>query len=69
MHYQVIPDNYVLRAIPLAGGKHHFILEYAPAGFRVGRWIMIAGLLMYLGLWLWSCRDSRVVEAHSTHNG
>ncbi len=68
MHYQVIPADYVLRAIPLAAGKHHFILEYAPAGYRVGRWITIAALLMYLGLCWWACRDSRMVEARASQN-
>ncbi len=52
-HYRVMPADYVLRASPLASGKHHFVLEYAPAGFVVGKWITGFSLLAYLGLWLW----------------
>jgi hypothetical protein len=50
--YQVMPANYVLRAVPLAAGRHHFLLEYTPAGFRVGKWINIVMLGVYGVLWL-----------------
>ena len=42
--YDVLPANYVLRAIPLSQGHHHIRIEYAPIGFRVGTWISILSL-------------------------
>ncbi len=42
--YHVMPANYVLRAIPLAAGRHRLRLEYAPHGYRIGRWISLAAL-------------------------
>ena len=50
--YQVIPANYVLRAIPLSQGHHHFLIEYWPTAFQEGMWISIAsaiGLVMAAG--------------------
>ncbi len=32
-HYQVLPANYCLRAIPLGAGHHHLRLEYRPSCF------------------------------------
>jgi uncharacterized membrane protein YfhO len=58
--YDVLPADYVLRAIPLAAGRHHLRLEYSPSAFRVGRWISAASLLGYAGLWIfWARRKSR----------
>jgi hypothetical protein len=34
--YDVLPANRVLRAIPLAAGRHHLRLEFVPAYFRLG---------------------------------
>ncbi len=48
--YEVLPANYCLRAIPLAAGHHQFRLEYSPRGFRIGKWISLVSLLIYLGL-------------------
>ena len=42
--YDVLPANYALRAIPLSQGHHHILIEYAPIGFRVGKWITIISL-------------------------
>jgi hypothetical protein len=46
--YPIIPANHTQIGIALSKGKHHFILEYSPLGFRLGRWISLAGLLGYL---------------------
>jgi hypothetical protein len=46
--YQVLPANYVLRAIPLSQGHHHIQIEYAPIGFRVGSWISIMSLAAFI---------------------
>ncbi len=45
--YRILPANYCLRAIPLAAGKHHILVEYAPAGWRIGRWVSLLGLGAY----------------------
>jgi hypothetical protein len=34
--YEVLPGDYVLRAVPLAAGHHRLRLEYAPRAHRVG---------------------------------
>jgi hypothetical protein len=47
-HYDVIPADYTLMAVALAAGAHSFRLEYAPPGYTIGRWISLAGLIIYL---------------------
>lgn len=42
--YDVLPADYVLRAIPLSPGRHFIRIEYAPVGFLVGRWITAVSL-------------------------
>jgi hypothetical protein len=39
--YDVQPADYVLRAVPLAAGHHHFRVEYAPRAFVLGKWISL----------------------------
>jgi hypothetical protein len=51
--YQVLPANYVLRAIPLAAGKHHLRLEYSPPAIRIGKWISVAAVIIYLICLTW----------------
>jgi hypothetical protein len=41
-HYEILPADYIIRAIPLAAGHHHLIVEYAPASFRIG--LVISGM-------------------------
>jgi len=50
--YDVMPANYILRAVPLAAGRHHFRLEYAPLSYRIGKWISIISLLVFAALCL-----------------
>ncbi len=50
--YQVMPANYVLRAVPLQAGHHIFRMEYRPRAFVIGMWISIVSLTAYLGLCL-----------------
>jgi len=57
--YRVMPANYTLRAIPLSAGKHRILLEYLPTGFRVGRWISIASLALYLAAVAWALAKRR----------
>jgi hypothetical protein len=43
--YQLLPANYILRAVPLAAGHHHLRVEYARETLVLGKWISIlAGL-------------------------
>jgi len=48
--YDVLPANYVLRAIPLAPGHHHLIVEYLPGGFRLGLGVSLFACLLWAGL-------------------
>ena len=49
-HYDVLPADYTLMAIPLAAGNHRLRLEYVPGGYLTGRWISLAGWGVYLGV-------------------
>jgi uncharacterized membrane protein YfhO len=51
--YEILPANYALRAIPLAAGQHHFLLEYRPAGFAWGRILTCVALMGYVATWGW----------------
>jgi hypothetical protein len=48
--YQLLPGNYVLRAVPLAAGHHRLRVEYAPCGFAIGKWISIVSGALFLGV-------------------
>jgi hypothetical protein len=48
--YQVMPANYILRAVPLGTGHHRLRVEYHPAGFVVGAWISCVATLVFLAL-------------------
>ena len=71
-NYEVMPANYVLRAIPLASGQHRLRLEYSPLAFRIGKWISMVSVTVYLGvlaffLWRWrSVVKRRPVEEMTT---
>ncbi len=58
--YDVLPANYVLRAIPLSPGHHHIQIEYAPIGFRVGTWISILSLAGFIVATALCVRRSRL---------
>jgi hypothetical protein len=45
--YEILPANWMLRAVPLEAGKHHFVMEYSPWQWRVGKWMSGLGLLGY----------------------
>lgn len=51
--YDLAPANYVLRAVPLSAGRHHFLVEYSPLSFRVGKWISTVGFFVYGLFCLW----------------
>ncbi|MDF9832063.1 hypothetical protein M2103_000271 [Ereboglobus sp. PH5-5] len=43
-NYDVLPANYILRAIPLAQGRHVFRIEYVPWGLATGKKATFAGI-------------------------
>lgn len=54
--YEIIPAYHTFRAVPLAAGKHHFLMEYAPKGFANGLrmsmvgwagWLICIAVLVY----------------------
>jgi hypothetical protein len=38
-HYDLLPANHALRAIPLEAGHHELIVEYAPRSVTIGFWV------------------------------
>ena len=54
--YEVMPGNYVLRAIPLGAGHHHLSLIYEPLGFQIGKWISIVSTVLYVFSFAWYLR-------------
>jgi hypothetical protein len=49
--YQVLPADHTLRAIPLAAGKHHLILEYWPMTVPIGFAVTGVAMAGYLVAW------------------
>ena len=50
-HYDLLPADYIIRAVPLAAGHHLLRLDYMPAWFRAGMVVsVLAWLLWILGL-------------------
>jgi hypothetical protein len=47
--YEVLPANYILRAVPLAAGHHRLRVEYAPHEFAIGTWISIVASFLFFG--------------------
>src|SRR5262249_2878707 len=47
-HYDILPANYCLRAVPLAAGTHHLRMDYLPTGFAVGRWVSGIALTIFV---------------------
>ena len=53
-NYQVLPADYILKAIPLKAGYHQFRLFYQPQAFIIGAWVsglslfcLVVGCLLY----------------------
>jgi hypothetical protein len=49
-NYQLLPANYILRAVPFAAGHHRLRVEYAPSGFAIGKWISIVSAVLFLAV-------------------
>jgi hypothetical protein len=52
-HYEIMPANYCLRAVPLQAGHHKILMEYAPRGFRIGWWISVVATAAWLAALGW----------------
>jgi hypothetical protein len=48
--YDVMPGDYILRAIPLQAGQHHILLYYRPLGYVLGAWISAISLIAFAAL-------------------
>lgn len=51
--YDIIPANYILRAIPMSQGYHRVRIEYLPLAFVTGKWVSLGAILAYVVLILW----------------
>jgi len=46
--YEILPADYIVRAIPLSAGHHELVVEYAPASFRIGLIVSVLAGLVWL---------------------
>ena len=51
--YEVMPVYGFLRALPLAAGDHHILLQYRPTAFVVGKWVSIISWTFFLCFLAW----------------
>jgi len=58
-HYDLLPANYILRAVPLGAGNHRLRIEYEPLGYRIGKWISLVSLIFFAGLITWNWKFQR----------
>lgn len=63
--YNVMPANYVVRAVPLTAGRHRLRVEYRPGSFRIGMWISAVSALAF-GVCAGWC-GWRTLRAHRRH--
>ncbi len=56
-HYDVLPGDYIVRAIPLAAGHHHLMVVYDPPSWHTGLLVTAVAWLIWLGCW-WLPRRS-----------
>lgn len=54
--YTLLPADHAFRAVPLAAGRHHLLIEYSPLSFRIGFWISLLAWGVYLMAWAWELR-------------
>ncbi|MDO8785935.1 MAG: hypothetical protein Q7J12_06925 [Syntrophales bacterium] len=57
--YHLMPANYTLMAVPLSAGKHYLRIEYSPLAFRIGKWISLVSVVIYLVLFTFYWRKHR----------
>jgi len=49
--YTLMPANHCLQGIPLTAGRHRIRIEYAPKGYRTGKWVSIVSVFAYAAGW------------------
>ena len=54
--YQLMPADYILRAVPLEAGHHHLRIVYAPAAVPIGIGISMVAWMVWGGLLVWDMR-------------
>ncbi|MBW2107317.1 MAG: YfhO family protein [Deltaproteobacteria bacterium] len=47
-HYEIMPANYILRAVPLRKGRHLIRFEYRPVSFTAGLWISATAFFLVI---------------------
>jgi hypothetical protein len=57
--------NLAMRAVPLAPGKHHIVLEYSTPGLRLG-WVVSLAALVILAALLWVGRAQNLADVGSS---
>ncbi len=65
-HYELLPADYTLMAVPLAAGRHHLVIEYRPLSYRVGKWISLLAWIMYGGALLLVVKKRRPGQPDET---
>jgi len=58
--YQLLPADYILRAVPLMAGHHHLRVEYARDALAIGKWISILASVAFLAALGWCGKNRRV---------
>jgi hypothetical protein len=51
--YQLLPADYILRAVPLQAGHHLLRVVYAPTAFPIGVAVSAVAWLLWIGLLVW----------------
>lgn len=46
--------NYTFRAVPLLGGKHVVEFKYQPESVRIGAWISVSALILFIIVGVWN---------------
>lgn len=46
-NYRIIPADLTLKAVPLASGRHHFLMRYTPLLIHLGIWISLVSLAVF----------------------
>lgn len=67
-HYQVLPADHALRAIPLSAGRHRLRMAYTPRTYPIG---LVTSLVAWLAfgavlIWLWRRRANMSAQPAAT---
>jgi len=60
--YNLMPADYILRAVPLAAGHHHLRVVYAPPSFPIGIALSVVAWATWLGLLIWTWKTKRLSD-------